>query len=207
MGYTIKLKWNPGLQKRIERGVLWKRLFTDSDEIIEVGSIGYRAENWEKTRRVVVIRKRPCEELTQGISCKDCLWDYEFIVTDLDWDEEDVWHFYNQRCSAENYIKEAKYGFFIDHISSGEFYANYADLQLRMLAYNCHIAFQKEVAPVGYKHFTISRMRRLFFWIPGVLVRHARQWVLRLWREFPRQSAWWYMRAQLASLIRSMVSS
>ena len=207
VGYVIKLKWNPGLQKRMKLGVLWKRLPSDEDEIIEVGSIWYRAEEWKKARRVVIIRRRPCEEPAQKVLFKDYLWEYEFIVTDRVWDEEDIWHFYNQRCSAENYIKEGKYGFFIDHIPSDDFHANYADLLLKMLAYNCYLGFQKEIVPVGYRRFTVRTMRRLFFWIPGVVVWHARQWVVKLWKGFPRKEAWWYMRARLVSLTGSMVPS
>ena len=43
-------------------------------------------------------------------------WHTAAMVTGLDWREEDVWHFYNQRCAQENYIKEMKSGFGMDRI-------------------------------------------------------------------------------------------
>ena len=33
-------------------------------------------------------------------------WHTAAMVTGLDWREEDVWHFYNQRCAEDNYIKK-----------------------------------------------------------------------------------------------------
>ena len=50
----------------------------------------------------------------------DTNWQYEAIVTSLDWEAIDLWRFYNQRCCMENYIKEAKQGFSIDRIATGD---------------------------------------------------------------------------------------
>ncbi|WP_442961175.1 hypothetical protein [Pseudogracilibacillus sp. SO30301A] len=50
----------------------------------------------------------------------------------------------------ENYIKESKNGFGSDQVSGEDFYANFADLWLKMIAYNIHILFCKEVCPPAY---------------------------------------------------------
>ncbi|MCL4517187.1 MAG: IS1380 family transposase [Firmicutes bacterium] len=197
--YVAKLCWTSGLMERLSRGALWKRISCD-EEIIEVCQLRAQLADWSKDRHVVIIRRRPADEPVQGTLFRDLLWNYEAIVTNLDWEPEDVWHFYNQRGAAENYIKEMKDGFGIDHFPTGNFMANWADLLLKMVAYNCFLAFQKELAAPGYKRFTVGRMRRLFFQVPAVLVRHSRRWTLRLLQSFRRQEAWSQMRASLAAL-------
>ncbi len=50
------------------------------------------------------------------------------MATTLDWNKEDIWHFYHQRCTAENYIKEQKHGFGTDAIPTDDYWPNYAAL-------------------------------------------------------------------------------
>ncbi|MEI3614396.1 hypothetical protein [Pseudogracilibacillus sp. SO30301A] len=86
----------------------------------------------------------------------------------------------------ENYIKESKNGF-----GSGDnFYANFADLWLKMIAYNIHILFCKEVCPPAYSSYTIEKFRRVFWEVPAVLVTHARKWKLKLSSTFIRYPNW-----------------
>lgn len=195
VGYTLKLKMTRRLYQRMNRGVLWRRLPSDSTVHIEVGSIAYRGYDWSKTRRVVLIRTRPAEE-PQARLFPDYAWEYQAIVTNLDWEEEDVWHFYNQRCTCENSIKELKYGVHIDAISKAEFWPNAADLWLKVIAYNALLAF-KRLGPAMYRHFSIERFRRALLRVPGILVHHARQWKLRLPQYWPHQFAWQSIRAAL----------
>ncbi len=56
VGYTLKLSLTDPVKKRIQRGVLWKRIHFDDTFIIEVGSVGLKLSVWGKYRRVVVIR-------------------------------------------------------------------------------------------------------------------------------------------------------
>src|SRR5699024_10388957 len=92
---------------------------------------------------------------------------------------DEIWRFYNGRASMENYIKESKNGFGSDQVSGDDFYANFADLWLKMIAYNIHILFCKEVCGFAHSAYTIARFRRTFFEIPAKLVTHARQWKLK----------------------------
>lgn len=109
-----------GLKKRILHGVLWRLLPSDPSVRIEVGSVGFRADKWTKHRRIVLIRTRPADE-PQLRLFPEYDWEYEAIVTSLDWGEEDVWHFYNQRCTCENAIKELKNGVHADAIPKARF--------------------------------------------------------------------------------------
>ena len=117
-------------------------------------------------------------------------WSYEWLATNLLWDGEDIWQFYNHRCGMENYIKEAKSGFTLDAITNDGFYPNEADAMLKIIAYNVYQGFKQEVAPQEAKTYTVARMRRIFSMIPAILVSYARQWTLRLWEGFSKQALW-----------------
>jgi len=88
------------------------------------------------------------------------------MVTNLDWDEEDVWRFYNHRCAAENYIKQAKQGFFIGDVPTAEFYPNYADLLLKVMAYNLSLGLKAAVEQAARGCRTMATLRRLFLQHP-----------------------------------------
>ena len=186
----------PGLAARLALGVLWQRLASHESTEIEVGSIPFKANGWSKRRRVVLIRTRLVDE-SQPTLFAEYAWDYQAIVTDRDWVPEDVWHFYNQRCTCELLIKEMKAGLGIDTISKVDFWPNAADLWLKTLAYNVFLYF-KQLAPTGYRTFSISRLRRAFLTVPALLVHHARQWRLRLPQHWPHREAWRYVRLSLS---------
>ncbi|WP_170007540.1 transposase [Bacillus fonticola] len=95
----------------------------------EEAAFYYQASTWEKPRRVVAIRKTEAETWEENQMCLPELeWKEEVIVTNLAWQPYDIWRIYNQRACMENYIKEAKHGFSIDHIPTQDFDANEADL-------------------------------------------------------------------------------
>ncbi|MFD1066127.1 transposase, partial [Oceanobacillus locisalsi] len=121
------------------------------------------------------------------------LWEYQALVTNMEDAGDEIWRFYNHRACMENYIKESKTGFGSDQVSGDAFYANAADLWLKMMAYNVYLLFTQEICPSAYSKFTISRFRRVFFDIPGVLTTHARRWKLKLANTFSRFSIWMKM--------------
>lgn len=195
VGYTLKVRITSGLAARLALGVLWQRLPSHETTEIEVGSVPFQAEGWSKRRRVVLIRTRLADE-SQPALFAEYSWDYQAIVTDRDWAPEDVWHFYNQRCTSELLIKEMKVGLKIDAITKADFWPNAADLWLKTLAYNVFVHF-KEHAPAHYRTFSISRLRRALLAIPALLVHHARQWRLRLPEYWPHREAWCSVRQSL----------
>lgn len=195
VGYTLKLRMTSRLWERISRGVLWHRIPSDETTAIEVGDVGFRAHGWAKTRRVVLIRSRMIDD-TQPRLFQEYSWDYQAIVTNLDWMPEDIWHFYNQRCNCENHIKELKYGLDIDAIGKARFWANAADLWLKVISYNILLAF-KALGDEIVRRYSIRRLRRALLHVPAILVRHARQWKLRLPSWWPHQDHWIYLRQVL----------
>ncbi|RCW50858.1 DDE family transposase [Paenibacillus prosopidis] len=154
----------------------------------------YKATSWDKTRRVAVIRKVQRFETDQlqfeQDGFLDLLWQYEAMVTSEAWEAIDVWRFYNQRCCMENYIKEAKRGFSIHRIPTDDFAANEMDLLIKLFAYNLFERFKQDCCEPVHRPFTIQRFRREFFECAGVLVRHGRQFILKMAEHFSNRYIW-----------------
>jgi DDE family transposase len=89
------------------------------------GSFGYQAQSWKKPRRVVAKIERHPGELYPLVA---------FIVTNLARPTERVVAFYNQRGTAENWIKEGKGAIKWTRLSCRTFAANAIRRQLHALA-------------------------------------------------------------------------
>lgn len=177
----------------------WRRI-EYTDFVIEVKSFYHQAQSWSKPRRIAMVRYRPADEDSVQLKLSELDWQVAAFVTNLDWDEEDLWHFYNQRCCQENYIKEMKYGFTIGQIPTDGFYPNYAALLLKGIAYNLTLAFRKNIATERFRSMTVTRLRRELLLIPGLIIRHARQVLLKLDQNYRWKTDYWLMRQRLATL-------
>lgn len=111
-----------------------------------------------------------------------------------------MWRFYNQRCCMENYIKEAKNGFTIDRIATGDFKANELDLLIKLLAYNLFERFKRDRCEPVHQGYTIARFRLEFFQCAATLIRHDRSVVLKLMNNFAGQHVWKRIEARVARL-------
>lgn len=162
IGYVGKMKWTKRLAAEVAACRYWKH-YVDEDWIIEGIALWYQATSWKKPRRVAVIRKAKVVQDDQACLLLDTDWEYEAIVTSLEWESIDLWRFYNQRCCMENYIQEAKCGFAIDKIATGSFEANEIDLLVKLLAYNLYERFKQDCCEPVHRGYTIARFRLEFF--------------------------------------------
>lgn len=199
IGYVSKLKWTKRLASEVTTCRYWKR-YVDEDWGIEGITLIYKATSWKKPRRVAVIRKVQVVDDGQSQMLLDTDWQYEAIVTSLDWEPIDLWRFYNQRCCMENYIKEAKQGFSIDRIATGDFEANEIDLLIKLLAYNLYERFKRDCCEPIHRGYTIARFRFEFFHCAATIVKHSRKVVLKLVEDFANRYAWKRIEARVALL-------
>src|ERR1700676_2309582 len=127
MGYAIRLPANRVLQDKI--GYLLKRpVGRPSQEVRRYySSFGYQAASWNQPRRVVAKVEWHPGELYPRVG---------FIVTNLSRPAERVVAFYNQRGTAEQWIKEGKGAIKWTRLSCRTFGSNAVRLQLHVLAYN-----------------------------------------------------------------------
>jgi hypothetical protein len=189
-GYVIKMRCLSALGTAILEvpRKKWKRI-SDEEGEAEITAFRYQAGSWSRRRRVVVVR-RITDEGSQRSFWDEWGYSYSAYVTTFNWAPLDVYRFYNHRGNAENLIKEGKYGFGIDQIPTGDFFPNWANLLLKLTAYNILLLFQKTLMPSATSRLTSATFRRLFVTIPAQLVHRGGRWVLKLPEIFAYQAAW-----------------
>ena len=197
------------VSKMTMRGNFWLKIFciprsnyrkinTEAGEV-EVFSFQFKRDSWSKERRVVVVRWKDESNRSQTNLFDALGYTYAAFVTDLDWDEEDIYRFYDKRADIENHIREAKYDFSIDHISTKNFHANSADLELRLLALNQLVLFSKNILRQDSPRPFASTIRRKWLMIPAKLLGGSRQLTLKLSDWFPYRDDWISYRENLAT--------
>jgi len=107
------------------------------------------------------------------------------VATNLDLEPGAVIEWYNRRGDAsENRLKELKNDFGMEKMPCGQTAANAVFFAIGVLAYNLFVAFKLDVLPGGWAKYRAITVRWKFFNIPGKVVRHARETVLRVHREY-----------------------
>ena len=129
------------------------------------GSFGYQAQSWKKPRRVVAKVEWHPGELYPRVG---------FIVTNLARPAERVVAFYNQRGTAENWIKEGKRAIKWTRLSCQTFAANAVRLQLHALAYNPGNFMRTLAMPKAAEPWSLTSLREKLIKIGAKVVRHGR---------------------------------
>jgi len=179
--YVIKLRVTPDLASRIWTHAAqgrWRVVDPEAALPIEVAELRFRRGCWSRARRVVLTRRRDAEN-PQGHLWDAAGYNYAAYVTDVDWAPEDVVAFYDKRADMEKTIHELKEDFGIGRIASSSFSANAADLELKVLAFNLLVRYQRQA--LGWAVLQRAKtLRRRVLAIAGQLIRTAGQWVLKL---------------------------
>jgi hypothetical protein len=131
----------------------------------------YQAKSWTKARRVVAKVEWHSGELFPRIG---------FIVTNLTRPAKAVVRFYNQRGTAEQWIKEGKNAIKWTRLSCHDFVDNQVRLHLFVLAYNLGNFLRQAVLPRGVRHWTLTTLREKLIKIGAKVVRHSRQVVFQM---------------------------
>jgi hypothetical protein len=165
MGYAIRLPANRVLQDRI--GYLLKRPIGRPPHEVRryFASFRYRAQSWQKPRRVVAKVEWHPGELYPRVG---------FIVTNLARPAERVVTFYNQRGTAEQWIKEGKGAIKWTRLSCRTFAANAVRLQLHVLAYNLGNFMRTLALPKAAEPWSLTSLREKLIKIGAKVVRHGR---------------------------------
>jgi hypothetical protein len=169
--YTIRLPANNVLQERI--GYLLKRPVGRPP--IEVrrfyASFSYQAQTWKTPRRVVAKVEWHPGELYPRVG---------FIVTNMTRPAERVVAFYNQRGTAEQWIKEGKNAIKWTRLSCCSFAANAVRLQLHALAYNLANFMRTLALPEAVKQWSLTSLREKLVKIGAKVVRHGRYVIFQM---------------------------
>jgi hypothetical protein len=131
----------------------------------------YQAHSWTKARRVVAKVEWHAGELFPRIG---------FLVTNLNWHSKRVVRFYNQRGTAEQWIKEGKLALTWTRLSCHAFRDNAVRLQLFALAYNLGNFLRRLALPRKIQQWTLTTLREKLIKIGAKVVRHARSLTFQL---------------------------
>lgn len=187
INYTIAVRMNSVIRGMISGITNW----TIIDKGIGVSEICYKAHNWSKQRRIIVVRQSE-EERTEARGRR--LFEmpgyrYQSYVTDLALSGVEVWRLYRGRADSENRIAELKYDFGVTGFCLKSFYATEAALRTALLAYNLMSVFRQALLQAP-KAVTLATMRFQCFAIGSSLGRHGRKRVLRI--SLPPQRRLWF---------------
>lgn len=152
---------------------------------IEVGHFMWRP-SWAENILLSIVVKRTwvSEANDQGLFDGETAggyWDYYGIVTNMSlyWNtKQQIVEHHNKRGNAENFIREEKYGYDLKHFPCLKLNANRAYGLLAMVAHNI-LRWVALVEKPDKPHFS-KKLRRRFIFIPGKVVRHARQIIMKV---------------------------
>jgi hypothetical protein len=163
--YAIRLKGNNILQGHIEHLLTRPVGRPPKKPIVQYHSFRYQAASWDIARKVVSKIEWHEGELFPRIG---------FIVTNLRWKHSNVVKFYNQRGTAEQWIKEGKYALKWTRLSCHDFVDNQVRLQLFAMAYNIGNFLRRLALPKSIKDWSLRTMREKLVKIGAKVVSHAR---------------------------------
>ena len=163
--YAIRIPTNSVLQDRI--GYLLNRPVGRPPNHVRRfhANFTYQAGSWTKPRRVIAKVEWHPGELVPRVG---------FIVTNLSRPAERVVTFYNQRGTAEQWIKEGKGAIKWTRLSCQTFAANVVRLQLHALAYNLGNFLRTLATPEPFKDWSLTSLREKLIKIGAKVVSHAR---------------------------------
>jgi len=169
--YAIRLPANQVLQQRI--AYLLKRPVGRPPNHVQRfhASFSYQAKSWSKSRRVVAKVEWHPGELYPTVG---------FIVTNMTRPAERVVAFYNQRGTAEQWIKEGKNAIKWTRLSCFSFAANAVRLQLHALAYNLANFMRTLALSEAVKQWSLTSLREKLVKIGAKIVTHARYVIFQM---------------------------
>jgi len=169
--YAIRLPANDILERRIEDLLTRPRGRPSHAPLVRYRSFEYQAASWDRPRRVIAKIEHHLGELFPRVG---------FIVTTLTGTNRAVVRFYNQRGTAEQWIKEGKAATHWTRLSCHRFRANEVRLLLGVIAYNLGNLLRRLVLPLTIQSWSLTSLQQRLFKTGGRLIRHARYFVLQL---------------------------
>jgi hypothetical protein len=169
--YSIRLPANDVLERAIEDLLVRPRGRPSYAPLVRYRSFAYQAASWDRPRRVIAKIEHHLGELFPRVG---------FIVTTLTGTNRAVIRFYNQRGTAEQWIKEGKEATHWTRLSCHRFRANEVRLLLGVIAYNLGNLLRRLVLPVAIQSWSLTSLQQRLFKTGARLVRHARYFTLQL---------------------------
>jgi len=199
LDYLVAVRFYIPIQKMISLKQNWLYV----DEGIEICDTTYQSPEWEKPRRMVVVRQKVHERPKAagktlsifGGTQYHYAYRYSAYITNLKLPAAEVWRLYRGRADSENRIKELRQDFGLNSFSLNEFYATEAALTVAMMAYNLMAIFRLLILKSEVQ-YTLSTLRFKTFAIGAyfqkvkgktvlriALAKQRRKWFSGLWNN------------------------
>ena len=171
--FVIRLKANRNLSKLAEGFIQIDDNHPWNKKEVVYSSTSYQAKSWSKERRVCIKSTREADEL---------LFRHEYIITNYsnNVSAETVYRTYCKRGTMENFIKEAKNGFYFVKTDSPSFLENHARMMISLLAYNIVNFMRTLCFTNGSASMQVDTIRLRLFKVAGKLIRTGRRLLLKL---------------------------
>ncbi len=154
VGYAIRLPANEVLERAIENLLARPRGRPSHAPLVRYRSFQYQAASWDRPRRVIAKVEHHLGELFPRVG---------FIVTTLTGTSRAVVRFYNQRGTAEQWIKEGKEATHWTRLSCHRFRANEVRLLLGVIAYNLGNLLRRLVLPRAIQSWSLTSLQQRLF--------------------------------------------
>jgi hypothetical protein len=178
LSYAVYVRMDRRIQRTIASIERWSPVVDDPYR--DVAEISYRALNWNRDRRMVVIRERVREGRdNRGKRLFDITdYTYSAVLTNMEDDALEVWRFYNGRADVENRIKELRYDFGADGFCLDSFFGTEAALRLIAFLYNLVTLFKTTI--LGTLKPTLKTIRYHIIVTGAQLGASGRRKILRI---------------------------
>jgi len=163
----------------------------------------YQPHQWEEKERFVVLRRKLPDEPEQSQTTLFTLdqYAYSVIVTNLDLEAYNVFHFYQDRSAMERIVRTLKEDYPFGDAPTNSFAANAFYAELSLLAYNIMTWFKRICLPQEWQSFTLPTIRHRLLMIPGQFVRSDNVPTLRFPRNAMYQDTFEYAQQQIKALV------
>jgi len=169
--YAIRLPANDVLERQIEHLLTRPRGRPSHAPLVRYRSFHYQLASWDCLRRVIAKIEHHLSELFPRVG---------FIITTLSGTNRAVVRFYNQRGTAEQWIKEGKTATHWTRLSCHRFRANEVRLLLGVIAYNLGNLLRRLVLPATVQDWSLTSLQQRLLKTGRRLVRHARYFTQQL---------------------------
>ena len=120
---------------------------------------------------------------------------YHAIATNLEEEPLDVINWHNKRGQAENFNKEIKNGFSMEHMPCGTFSANEVYFGIGILSYNLFIGFKS--LNLLFSNTTVKTFRWSFFNIAGKIIKRSGRIILKIKTDMDKYIALLHLRQKI----------
>ena len=190
--YVVRIKENAVLERLAKPFMKRPVGRPPKKPVVRYRDLTYRAESWDRARRVVVKIALHAGELFPRVG---------FIVTNMTLPKKQVVRFYNGRGRAEQYIKEGKYAINWTRLSCHEFRDNEVRLQLSVMAYNLGTLYKTMVLPPKIKHWSLVTLQQKMIKVGARVVQHARRIIFQLAEIAVPRDLWRTMLERVEELV------